>query len=90
MRLQALRQSLTDTSPEVQRQSSIVASLSAEVRRLESQAPPASDTGYLGKYRDYKYQEALFEIYAKQFEIARLDESKDGGYVQVVYAASVP
>jgi uncharacterized protein involved in exopolysaccharide biosynthesis len=90
VRLQALRQTLTDTSPEVQRQSSVVASLSAEVRRLESQAAPASDTGYLGKYRDYKYQEALFEIYAKQFEMARLDESKDGGAVQVVDTAVVP
>lgn len=90
VRLQALRQTLTDSSVEVQRQSSVVASLAAEVRRLESQAAPASDTGYLGKYREYKYQEALFEIYAKQFELARLDESRDGGAMQIVDVATVP
>jgi len=90
VRLQALRQTLTDSSVEVQRQSSVVASLAAEVRRLESQATPATDTGYLGKYREYKYQEALFEIYAKQFELARLDESRDGGAMQIVDVATVP
>jgi uncharacterized protein involved in exopolysaccharide biosynthesis len=90
IRLQALRQTLTDASAEVQKQSSVVASLTAEVHRLESQAAPASDTGYLGKYREYKYQEALFEIYAKQFELARLDESRDGGAMQIVDVATVP
>jgi len=39
---------------------------------------------YLRRYRDLKYQETVFELLAKEFEIAKLDEAREGSIVQVV------
>lgn len=51
-----------------------------------------SDAGldYMRKLRDVKYNETIFEILAKQFEIAKLDEAKEGALIQVVDPAIVP
>jgi tyrosine-protein kinase Etk/Wzc len=45
---------------------------------------------YVTKLRDVKYYEAIFEILARQFELAKLDEAKEGAVVQVVDPATVP
>lgn len=45
---------------------------------------------YVGKLRDVKYYETIFEILARQFELAKLDEAKEGAIVQVVDPATVP
>ena len=45
---------------------------------------------YMRKQRDVQYYEAIFEILARQEEIARLDEAKEGSIVQVVDPAMVP
>jgi tyrosine-protein kinase Etk/Wzc len=45
---------------------------------------------YVRKYRDVKYYEAIFEILARQFELAKLDEAKEGALIQVVDPAIVP
>jgi uncharacterized protein involved in exopolysaccharide biosynthesis len=45
---------------------------------------------YVAKYRDFKYHETLFELMAKQYELARLDEARDGAVIQVVDAAQPP
>lgn len=50
----------------------------------------AGATDYISKYRDFKYQETLFELFAKQYEIARVDESREGAVIQVVDTALPP
>jgi uncharacterized protein involved in exopolysaccharide biosynthesis len=40
--------------------------------------------------RDVKYNEALFELFAKQYEIAKIDEAKEGAIVQVIDQAVPP
>jgi tyrosine-protein kinase Etk/Wzc len=45
---------------------------------------------YLRSYRDLKYQETVFELLAKEFEVAKLDEAREGSIVQVVDAAVPP
>ena len=45
---------------------------------------------YLRRYRDLKYHETVFELLAKQFEIAKLDEAREGSIVQVVDTAIAP
>jgi len=45
---------------------------------------------YVRKLRDVKYYETIFEILARQFELAKLDEAKEGALVQVVDPAIVP
>jgi tyrosine-protein kinase Etk/Wzc len=39
---------------------------------------------YVRKLRDVKYYETIFDILARQFEIAKLDEAKEGSMIQVV------
>ncbi|WP_075792949.1 GumC family protein [Massilia putida] len=45
---------------------------------------------YVRKLRDVKYNEAIFEVLAKQFEIAKLDEAKDRGVLQILDKAVEP
>jgi capsule polysaccharide export protein KpsE/RkpR len=45
---------------------------------------------YLNRFRNLKYYETVFELLAKQFEIAKLDEAREGAIVQVVDAAVPP
>lgn len=51
---------------------------------------PAAGLEYLRKLRDVKYHEALFEVLTKQFEIAKLDEARQGAVVEVVDLAVAP
>jgi tyrosine-protein kinase Etk/Wzc len=45
---------------------------------------------YVRRLRDVKYYETIFDILARQFEIAKLDEAKEGALVQVVDHAIRP
>lgn len=45
---------------------------------------------YVRKLRDVKYYETIFEILARQFELAKLDEAREGSIVQVVDPAIPP
>lgn len=45
---------------------------------------------YLRRLRDLKYHETVFELLARELEIAKLDEAREGEIVQVVDAAVPP
>jgi uncharacterized protein involved in exopolysaccharide biosynthesis len=45
---------------------------------------------YVRKLRDVKYNETIFEILAREFELAKLDEAKEGALIQVVDPAIAP
>jgi uncharacterized protein involved in exopolysaccharide biosynthesis len=45
---------------------------------------------YIRKLRDVKYNETIFDILARQFEVAKLDEAKQGALIQVVDLAVPP
>ena len=51
---------------------------------------PAAGLEYVRKFRDVKYQEAIFELLAKQFEAAKIDEAKEAAIIQVVDHAIPP
>jgi uncharacterized protein involved in exopolysaccharide biosynthesis len=51
---------------------------------------PEAGLEYVRKLRDVKYYETIFDILARQFEIAKLDEAKEGAIVQVVDPAIPP
>lgn len=85
VRLQALRRSLTDNAPEVQQQVAAVETLHESLRALQQQETPAgTDGNFVSRYREFKYQEAVFELMAKQYEVARMDEAREGALIQVV------
>jgi tyrosine-protein kinase Etk/Wzc len=51
---------------------------------------PQAGLEYIRKLRDVKYNETIFDILARQFEVAKLDEAKEGALVQVVDVAVPP
>jgi len=51
---------------------------------------PKAGMEYVRKLRDVKYYETIFDILARQFEVAKLDEAKEGALIQVVDPAIVP
>jgi uncharacterized protein involved in exopolysaccharide biosynthesis len=90
VRLQTLRGSLSDTAPEVQQQQNALTALRSQLARLEQTADARGGADYVGKYREFKYQETLFDLFAKQYELARVDESREGALIQVVDPATSP
>ena len=90
VRVQVLRGSLADSAPEVQQQLTQLAALRTQLARLEQTTEANVGPDYLSKYRDFKYRETLFELFARQYEMARVDESREGALIQVVDPAATP
>ncbi len=90
MRLQVLSGSMAENTPEVRQQQTILTALRAQLARAEQATDTSAGPDYVGRYREFKYQETLFELYARQFELARADESREGALIQVVDAATPP
>lgn len=90
IKLGALKLSLADSVPEIRQQILVVSTLRAELNRQEATKQEPAGAAYLSAYRDYKYQETLFELLSKQFELARVDESREGGQFQVIDTAVQP
>ncbi len=90
VRLQVLRRGLADGTPEVAQQLSVLAAMRSELARLQSSDSASPGPDYVGRYREFKYQEALFELLARQYELARLDESREGALIQVLDIAVAP
>lgn len=102
--LAALKQSATDQNPSVVRLQTEIAGLEQQQQKLRNgtgsrqagnmQLPtaqvPELALEYVRKQREVKYHETLFELIARQYESARLDESRDAPLLQVIDAASVP
>jgi uncharacterized protein involved in exopolysaccharide biosynthesis len=90
VRTQVLRGSLAESAPELQQQIAQLGALRAQLARLEQAADANVGPDYVSKYREFKYRETLFELFAKQYELARVDESREGALIQVVDVAVPP
>jgi uncharacterized protein involved in exopolysaccharide biosynthesis len=90
VRIQALRGYLTDGAPELMQAQRELGALRTQLLRLESVNQSASKGDYIDRFREFKYQETLFDLFARQFEMAKLDESREGAVIQTVDAASPP
>lgn len=51
---------------------------------------PTASLEYVRRVRDVKYYDTIFNILAQQFELAKLDEAKQGALIQVVNLAYPP
>jgi tyrosine-protein kinase Etk/Wzc len=92
IKLASMRGYLSESAPDFNQAQTELAAMRAQLSRAEEQQPAgaAGAADYVSKYRDYKYQETLFELFAKQYEIARVDESREGAVIQVVDVALPP
>lgn len=92
VKLQMMRSTLSETNLDVVQQRAIVQSLKVKTDALEASVAPdgTQQSNYVGKYRDFKYEETLFEQMSRQYELARIDEAREGALIQVVDAAQPP
>lgn len=93
VRVQSLRGVLNDGATELIQAQARLAALRQQLARAEGatgEGPNAVDSDYITKYREYKYQETLFELFARQYEVARVDESREGSMLQVIDPATTP
>jgi uncharacterized protein involved in exopolysaccharide biosynthesis len=100
VQLAALRNSMTDASPEV---SSLLAGIAGLRRQLNSMSgsgvsgvipsvgnAPTIGMEYIRRLRELKTQEALFEQLTTQYEIAKINEARDSSSLQVLDNAVAP
>jgi len=100
--LQAIRSYSTDRNPEVEIAARELASLREQATRLEQRGHsgsyselglrdvPSAGLDYLRAEHEVKYRQALFDLLIRQYDAARLDESKDAAIIQVVEPAIEP
>lgn len=98
--LNATKPFLTTSHPNYIRLVNEISSLRTELRKLEQGAGDAhiQDAGQgsknpsfdnIQRVRDLKYHQMLYEMLARQFEAARLDEAKEPSIIQVLDVATV-
>jgi uncharacterized protein involved in exopolysaccharide biosynthesis len=92
----------TPQNPDLQRIEEELRGLKAELNKLEQKGgnshDPLMPTGrmpsvgmeYLRKLRDVKYNETLYELLAKQYEMAKLDEARNAVVIQIIDKAVQP
>lgn len=92
VKIGAMRGYLAETAPDFKQALTELANLRAQLTKQEKDEPSAGvgQGDYVAKFREFKYQETLFELFAKQFEMAKIDESREGAVIQVLDAAQPP
>jgi uncharacterized protein involved in exopolysaccharide biosynthesis len=91
VKLGTMRNYLTESSPEFKQALSELASLKLQLTKAEKEEPASQGASdYVARYREFKYQETMFELFAKQFELAKVDESREGAVIQVLDFAGPP
>ena len=103
IQLTAMRTFATERNPEYVRLQQELAGMRVQLAKLEKSTPagegdvlmptgnvPEAGLEYVRKIRDVKYFETMFELIAKQYELARLDEAKDLSIIQLLDRAVEP
>lgn len=94
VKIAAMRSYLTDSAPEFRQALSELAAIRSQLAQAEREQAGTGKYNnggdYINKYREYKYQENLFELFTRQFEIAKIDESREGAVIQIVDPAQPP
>jgi uncharacterized protein involved in exopolysaccharide biosynthesis len=99
IQLNSMRAFVTTSNPEFRRVEEELNGLRAELTKLEN-GRTQEESAENGKkqtglenikiLRDVKYYQMLYELLAKQYEVARLDEAKDASIIQVLDPAVEP
>lgn len=95
--LKAMRTFATGQNPELLRAQEELNALQGQLAKLERNQPgkqgdfmvptgklPEAGIEYIRSLRDVKYYETMFELLAKQYELAKIDEAKDSSNIQVL------
>jgi tyrosine-protein kinase Etk/Wzc len=97
-----MRSFATPENPDLIRAQQELAALQTQLSRFErgqgTHSPtdlalekvPGAGLEYVRKLREVKYRETLFELLAKQYEAARIDEARDASVIQTLDKAIAP
>jgi tyrosine-protein kinase Etk/Wzc len=100
--VQALRSYSTEHNPELELAEGELSSLRSEAARMEQRNHssgfgdlglgdvPGAGMEYLRAEHELKYRQAMFDLLLKQYDAAKLDESKEAAIIQVVEPAIEP
>ena len=93
--LGAMRTFATASNPEIIRTQQTLGGLRAQLAKVEtgtvaSGKVPETGLEYIRKTRDFKYAETIYEMLARQFELAKIDEAKQSSLIQVLDKAIPP
>lgn len=101
VQISALRSYAAAENPQLQVAEQELSALQAQLNKMgsvENGTAPLLTNGtmqqesleYLRKMRDVRYFETIFELLARQLEVAKVDEARQGAMVQVVDKAVMP
>ena len=103
VQIQGMKSFATDQNPDLVMANQELAGMKTQLAKMERQQGVASGdvaipTGsvpeagleYVRRLRDVKYYESIYELLAKQYEMAKLDEARQGAVVQVIDPAVEP
>ena len=103
VQLQGMRSYATEGNPDVVTAEQQLSALKAQLSKLAGTDQnsssdfivpkgkvPEAGMEYIRRLRDVRYYETISELIAKQFEIAKLDEARQGAIIQVVDVAVPP
>jgi tyrosine-protein kinase Etk/Wzc len=102
VQINSMRSYATSENPELQLAEQELAGLKSQEEKMGAAAEDASNPllpkgnmqeaglEYVQKLRDVKYFETIFDLLARQYEVAKVDEARQGATVQVVDLAIVP
>lgn len=90
VKLASMRGYLADAAPEFRQAQNELVAMRQQQTKLGRVDTSGANSDYIQRFRNFKYQETLMELFAKQYEIARIDEAREGPILQVVDAATPP
>lgn len=93
VQMSSLRSTFTEGSPQVMQARARLEQLRRRLTALQAAQPAQADgdgDGYVARFRAFKYAEVVFESIARQLELARLEEAREGAQVQTMDAPQVP
>lgn len=102
VQIAGMRSFATGENPDLQIAEQQLAGLRAQEQRMGATTEGATNAlipkgnmqeagiEYIRKLRDVKYFETIFDLLARQYEVAKVDEARQGAVVQVVDRAVVP
>jgi tyrosine-protein kinase Etk/Wzc len=93
VKIASMRGYMTESNPQLKQAQQELSALRAQLAKseqMDSVSATGSGAEYVAKFRNFKYYETLFELMAKQYEMARLDEAREGAVIQIVDPALPP
>jgi tyrosine-protein kinase Etk/Wzc len=103
VQIRAMRSFATGENPDLQVAEEELAGLQAQDQKMGATSEGSfnallipkgkmqeSSLIYVRKLRDVKYYQTIFDLLARQYEAAKIDEAREGALIQVVDPATIP